>query len=191
MDAFAVDNPAVKTQQRPDPAVAVAGMMPHELVHAFHELLLLVMRAGVIPLGRTGLIEYRRRPDAARRRRCAAIALPPSVASSGSEFPLGHLLEHGDVEGLLADELFEPPVLLSELHETFGVGRLHPAALLPLTVQGSLADAHVLDDLADRAARREHGIGLTQLVDDLFRSVSFAFHRRITCGSCRRLSGLS
>ena len=54
-----------------------------------------------------------------------------------------------------------------------------------------LESPELLDDLADGFARPEKGISLTQPGDDLFGSVSFAFHGQESPDLCRRSSGLS
>ena len=55
--------------------------------------------------------------------------------------------------------------------------RLHAAVPVASGVEGLLAHAEVLQHLRHRAARREHGVGLAKLVDDLLRGVSCPFHR--------------
>jgi hypothetical protein len=52
------------------------------------------------------------------------------------------------------------------------------------------ADAELLHDLRHGAARRQHGIGLTKLVDDLFGRVPGSLHRE-SPGRNRRPTGLS
>jgi hypothetical protein len=76
--------------------------------------------------------------------------------------------------------LLQPPRLL----------RLHAAVLVAPAVEGLLAHAEVLEHLRHRAARRDHGVGLAKLVDDLLRGVSCPFHRE-SPGPSRGRSGLT
>ncbi len=78
-----------------------------------------------------------------------------------------------------------------EFLEPLGVTSLHPAVLIPPAMEGLLADAELLDDLADRRARGQHGVGVTKFADDLFRCVSFSFHRESPGYPNRGSSGLS
>ena len=55
--------------------------------------------------------------------------------------------------------------------------RLHAAVLVAPAMEGLLAHAEVLHHVRHRAARRAHGVGLAELVDDLLRGVSGPFHR--------------
>ncbi len=64
-----------------------------------------------------GLIEAdqaRRRHDAPRRKMSAGASLPRHVAAQGWSVSLGDLLEHLDIQSLIADDSVESNVLLLE-----------------------------------------------------------------------------
>ena len=94
-----------------------------------------------------------------------------------SPFSLGHLLEHRVVQRQVRHQLLEPGVFELELLEPLGFAGLHAAVLVPPAVEGGFADLQLLADLADRGARPQHRVRLTQLGDDLLRRVSGSLHR--------------
>jgi hypothetical protein len=85
---------------------------------------------------------------------------------------LGDLLEQLLVQGQLGDEALQPGVLGLQLLEALGVVLLEAAVLVAPAVEGLLADAELLADLADGQALGEVGLGLAQLGDDLLRAMS-------------------
>jgi len=103
----------------------------------------------------------------------------PPAAATGLRFPeaIVRLPQDRDVELLLGDQPLEPCVLDLELLQPLRRLRRHAAVLVAPAVEGLLAHAEVLEHLRHRAARREHGVGLAKLVDDLLRGVSCPFHR--------------
>ena len=111
------------------------------------------------------------RPDVARRPspRHAAACL-------GSEFSRCDVLQDRVVQGLVGDELLEPGILLLQLLQALGLVDPHPAVFLPPAVVA-------LRRHTDRPAHPGHlltlldqDLCLTQLVDDLFRTVALALH---------------
>ncbi len=116
----------------------------------------------------------------------------PSSSARGLRFSqvLVRLSQGRDVELLLGDQPLAPRLLDFELLEPLRLLRLYAAALVAPAVEGLLAHAEVLEHLRHRAARREHGVGLATLVDDLLRGVSCPFHRE-SPGPSRGRSGLS
>jgi hypothetical protein len=135
-------------------------------------------------------VELTQRP--VRRGDKVRILPPRGSTARGLQFSqvLVRLSQDRDVELLLGDQPLEPSVLDLELLQPPRLLRLHAAVLVAPAVEGVLAHAEVLQHLRHRAARREHGVGLAKLVDDLFRCVSCPFHRE-SPGPSRGWSGLS
>src|SRR6185369_3118812 len=57
-DALAVDPPALAAQQRPDPPVAVARVLRHQLQHPRHQPPFLLPGLGLLSLGRARLAQH-------------------------------------------------------------------------------------------------------------------------------------
>jgi len=94
-----------------------------------------------------------------------------------------------DVHRLIGHHAFEALVLDLEFLEASGLLGFHAAVLALPSRERRLADVRRLDDLGDGSARREHGVGLPQLVDDLFGCMSVSLHRE-SPGRHRRPPGL-
>jgi hypothetical protein len=165
-----------------------------------------MLRGDVTPVGSTPIRPCRRVRRRSRvmrwPSRCVDRCWPSTAQARRSEHPTCPRMDHArgsrpssvarglrcsqvlvrlpqdrDVELLLGDQPLEPSVLDLELLQPLRLLRLHAAVPVASAVEGLLAHAEVLQHLRHRAARREHGVGLAELVDHLLRCVSCPFHR--------------
>ena len=92
------------------------------------------------------------------------------------------------IQRQVRDQLFEPPILLLQLLESLDGLLLGSAVFLPPAVVGRRTDFQLLADFLHALASGQKRGRLAQLLDDLFGSVSFAFHVESSAALSRRQS---
>ncbi len=89
----------------------------------------------------------------------------------GSEVSRGHLFENHVVEGLVRDQLLQPPILPLKLLQPLRLVEAQAAVFFPPAIVRLLADPQLLAHLRRAQAAPELHLSLPQLRDNLFRAV--------------------